>query len=119
MWKNISSLLASEAGPHSRLNVHFYMYYTCCNPHCPHKNSCCIIFVNESFCVHIFSSSLPPSLPQGELVDHTPHLLPAGQRSGEGEVVQWTPRPPGAIMAGVSLTVEGTRDFKVSDVIMT
>ena len=61
----------------------------------------------------------PPSLPQGELVDHTPHLLPAGQRSGEGEVVQWTPRPPGAIMAGVSLTVEGTRDFKVSDVIMT
>jgi hypothetical protein len=49
---------------------------------------------------------------KGELVDHTPHLLPAGQKSGEGEVVLWAPRPPGAIMAGISLTVEGTRDFK-------
>ena len=52
-------------------------------------------------------------------MDHSLHLLPAGLKSGGGgEVVPWTPRPPGTIMAGVSLTVEGDRDFKVSDVIM-
>lgn len=50
---------------------------------------------------------------QGELVDYSVHLLPAGLAAASGEVVPWKPRLQGQIMVGVTVAVEGSRDFKV------
>ena len=46
-------------------------------------------------------------------MDYSVHLLPAGLAAASGEVVPWKPRLQGQIMVGVTVAVEGSRDFKV------
>lgn len=46
-------------------------------------------------------------------MDYSVHLLPAGLAAASGEVVPWKPRLKGQIMVGVTVAVEGSRDFKV------
>ena len=66
-----------------------------------------------ALCTEWYLTYTSSSSSQGELVDHTLHLLPAGLAAGSGEVVPWKPRLEGPILAGVSITLEGSKSFKV------
>lgn len=46
-------------------------------------------------------------------MDHSVHLLPAGLSAVTGEVVPWQPRRKGQVMRGVTLALEGRKEFKV------
>ena len=46
-------------------------------------------------------------------MDFSVHLLPAGLSAVTGEVVPWQPRREGQVMRGVTLALEGRKEYKV------